>query len=89
MTFDEWVYRLHGEKLMHGSRWQDEFSILSSKHGIGLHGWVLVYSVTSRNSFEMVSTIRDKILSYTGVDSVPMVIVGNKSDLEIQRCASR
>lgn len=64
---------------------QDEFSILQSKQAVGLHGWILVYSVTSRSSFEMVSIIRDKVLNYTGIDSVPMVIVGNKSDLDAQR----
>ncbi|TNY19704.1 P-loop containing nucleoside triphosphate hydrolase protein [Rhodotorula diobovata] len=66
---------------------QDEFSILSSRHAVGLHGWILVYSVSSRSSFEMCSIIREKILNYTGRDSVPMVLVGNKSDLAVQRCA--
>lgn len=33
----------------------------------------------------MVPIIRDKILSYSGVDKVPMCIVGNKSDLNVQR----
>ena len=64
---------------------QDEFSILNSKQAVGLHGWILVYSVTSRSSFEMIGIIRDKILNYTGVDSVPLVVVGNKSDLDAQR----
>ncbi|KAJ5661621.1 hypothetical protein N7523_003093 [Penicillium sp. IBT 18751x] len=49
---------------------QDEYSILNSKHFIGIHGYVIVYSVTSRQSFEM------------GADEVPLVIVGNKSDLK-------
>jgi len=30
---------------------QDEYSILNSKHAIGIHGFVLVYSVTSRKFF--------------------------------------
>lgn len=34
----------------------------------------------------MISIIRDKVLDYTGADSVPIVLVGNKSDLpEAQR----
>ena len=33
----------------------------------------------------MIAIIRDKILNYTGVDSVPLVVVGNKSDLDAQR----
>ncbi|KAI8813050.1 P-loop containing nucleoside triphosphate hydrolase protein [Cladochytrium replicatum] len=63
----------------------DEYSILNSKHVIGIHGYVLVYSITSRPSFEMCKVIRDKILNYTGIDWVPIVIVGNKCDLEAQR----
>jgi len=60
---------------------QDEYSILQSKHFIGIHGYMVVYSVGSRASFDMVKVIRDKILSHLGAESVPMVIVGNKSDL--------
>lgn len=61
---------------------QDEYSILNSKHFIGIHGYVIVYSVTSRQSFEMVRVIRDKILNHLGADEVPLVVVGNKSDLK-------
>jgi Ras family protein len=80
---------------------QDEYSILNSKHFIGIHGYVIVYSVASLQSFEMVNVIRDKILNHLvsstihhrlfavklketnqGADWVPLVIVGNKSDLK-------
>ncbi|KAI0885227.1 rheb small monomeric GTPase RhbA [Annulohypoxylon moriforme] len=60
---------------------QDEYSILNSKHFIGIHGYMLVYSVSSLPSFEMVRVIREKILNHLGTDWVPIVIVGNKSDL--------
>jgi Ras family protein len=110
---------------------QDEYSILNSKHFIGIHGYMIVYSVGSKQSFEMVRIIRDKILnhlvrfcavyplsvlcartprcystkrytrwislsfpqqcqrnsptnnisSFQGADTVPLTIVGNKSDL--------
>lgn len=33
----------------------------------------------------MIKIIRDKILDFTGLETVPCVIVGNKSDLNIQR----
>ncbi|KAK3402556.1 hypothetical protein B0T20DRAFT_2417 [Sordaria brevicollis] len=33
---------------------QDEYSILNGKHFIGIHGYMLVYSVSSLASFEMV-----------------------------------
>lgn len=87
---------------------QDEYSILNSKHFIGIHGYMLVYSVSSLPSFEMVQVVREKILNHLvgahlppqrpsmterpplthmpwnhaqGTESVPIVIVGNKSDL--------
>ncbi|KAF8976680.1 ATP-dependent RNA helicase mtr4 [Entomortierella lignicola] len=64
---------------------QDEFSIFNGKHALDIHGYILVYSVTSKLSFDMIKIIRDKILNYTGTDWVPIVIVGNKSDLHGQR----
>jgi len=50
--------------LIHSLRKQDEYSILNSKHFIGIHGYMLVYSVSSLPSFEMVQVIRDKILNH-------------------------
>jgi Ras family protein len=60
---------------------QDEYSILNSKHFIGIHGYMIVYSVGSRQSFDMVTIIRDKILNQLGADQVPLLVVGNKNDI--------
>ncbi|KAI0082454.1 hypothetical protein K474DRAFT_1585591 [Panus rudis PR-1116 ss-1] len=60
---------------------QDEYTILNQKHAIGIHGFVLVYSVTSRKSFEMIHVVYDKIINFCGFNSVPCVIVGSKTDL--------
>lgn len=64
---------------------QDEYSILNNKHFIGIHGYMLVYSVASRQSFDMIRTIREKILNHLGAEWVPLVVVGNKSDLKIEQ----
>ncbi|KAK7696042.1 GTP-binding protein [Cerrena zonata] len=64
---------------------QDEYTILNSKHAIGIHGFVLVYSVTSRKSFEMIQIVYDKIINYCGINSIPCVIVGSKIDLQPSR----
>ncbi|PVU93242.1 hypothetical protein BB560_006006, partial [Smittium megazygosporum] len=64
---------------------QDEFSMLNSHHTIGTDVFVLVFSVASKKSFEMVNSIKDKILDQTGLDHVPMLLVGCKSDLENMR----
>ncbi|KAJ7445181.1 small GTPase superfamily [Mycena galericulata] len=64
---------------------QDEFSQLNSQYAIGIHGYVLVYSITSRASFEMIQIIYDKILNYCGLPNVPAIIVGSKADLHMSR----
>lgn len=43
---------------------QDEYTILNSKHFIGIHGYMIVYSVASKQSFDMCRIIRDKILNH-------------------------
>ncbi|XP_011664698.1 ras-related protein Rap-2c [Strongylocentrotus purpuratus] len=48
-------------------------------------GFVVVYSVTSKQSFGDVLNIREQIVRVKGTDRVPMVLVGNKADLEHER----
>uniref|UniRef100_A0A8H7XLG7 GTP-binding protein rhb1 n=1 Tax=Psilocybe cubensis TaxID=181762 RepID=A0A8H7XLG7_PSICU len=64
---------------------QDEYSPINAQYAIGIHGYVLVYSITSRNSFNMIQIVYDKIVDFCGVSKVPCVIVGSKSDLSISR----
>ncbi|KAL1734560.1 P-loop containing nucleoside triphosphate hydrolase protein [Schizophyllum commune] len=75
---------------------QDEYSPLNSQHAvrtpalrtsyaIGIHGYVLVYSITSKNSLEMVRIVHEKIIDFCGVTDIPCVIVGSKSDLAQSR----
>lgn len=47
-----------------------------------------MYSIASRASFDMVQTVHDKILNYTGTEQIPCVVVGQKSDLHVQRQVS-
>ncbi|KAF8153958.1 hypothetical protein B0H34DRAFT_661997, partial [Crassisporium funariophilum] len=62
---------------------QDEYSPINSQYAIGIHGYVLVYSITSKNSFNMIQIVYDKIVDFCGVSKIPCVIVGSKSDLSI------
>ena len=59
--------------------------LLNSKHAIGVHGFILVYSVTSRNSFDMIQIIYDKIINFCSLRVIPCIIIGAKTDLQ-QRC---
>jgi len=45
----------------------------------------LVYSITDRKSFEEISRYAENIFRVKEVDSFPLVLVGNKVDLEEER----
>lgn len=45
-------------------------------------GFLLVYSVTERDSFDLTATFHAQILRVKDTETVPIVLVGNKSDLE-------
>ncbi|EDR09453.1 uncharacterized protein LACBIDRAFT_234321 [Laccaria bicolor S238N-H82] len=64
---------------------QDEYSPINSQYAIGIHGYVLVYSIASRNSFSMIQIVYDKIVDFCGVSDIPCVIVGSKCDLSQSR----
>lgn len=67
---------------------QDEYSIFPAHYTMDIHGYVLVYSITSSKSFEVVQVIYDKLLDMTGKVHVPIVLVGNKKDLHMERMIS-
>ncbi|WWD01267.1 hypothetical protein V866_008210 [Kwoniella sp. B9012] len=66
----------------------EEYSLFPGKYGIGVHGYILVYSITSRQSFEMIPIVHDKILDYAGLEKVPCVVVGQKLDLQSERAVT-
>ncbi|KAJ1920527.1 hypothetical protein H4219_001226 [Mycoemilia scoparia] len=67
---------------------QDEFSQLNSRYTVGVQAFIVVYSVNSRESYEMAITIHDKLVDQTGNQHVNMVLVGNKTDLADSRVVS-
>ncbi|ENN77027.1 GTP-binding protein Rheb homolog [Dendroctonus ponderosae] len=66
----------------------DEYSMFPSQYVIDIHGYVLVYSITSVKSFDVVKSIYNKLLDITGKVQVPVVLVGNKTDLHLERQVS-
>ncbi|KYO41938.1 GTPase RhebL1 isoform X3 [Alligator mississippiensis] len=63
---------------------QDEYTILPHSFVIGIHGYVLVYSVTSLRSFQVVKTLHNKLYESRGKTRMPVVLVGNKADLSLE-----
>ncbi|CAB4006929.1 GTP-binding Rheb-like [Paramuricea clavata] len=45
---------------------QDEYSIFPQAYSMGIHGYILVFSVTSQKSFDVIQVIHDKLLDFTG-----------------------
>jgi GTPase KRas protein len=52
-------------------------------------GFLLVYSISSRSTFERVERFRDQIFRVKDVDNVPLMLVGNKCDKVTEREVSR
>ena len=48
-------------------------------------GFLLVYSITNESSFEEMKSFHEQILRVKDASKVPIVLVGNKSDLEAER----
>ena len=48
-------------------------------------GFLLVFSITSRSSLNELYGLREEILRIKDREEVPIVIIGNKADLEDQR----
>lgn len=58
-------------------------SIFPTQYAVDIHGYVLVYSIDSLKSFEIIQILYDKIVDMVGDPKVPVVLVGNKKDLEV------
>jgi len=52
-------------------------------------GFLLVFSITSQSSLLELEELRDQIIRIKDDENIPIVIVGNKSDLEDDRVISR
>jgi Ras-related protein Rab-1A len=63
---------------------QERFRTITKTYYRGAHGYVLVYDITSAESFEHVKYWLGEIKK-NGNEDVHKVIVGNKADLEDQR----
>eukprot|EP01117_Protostelium_nocturnum_P017878 TRINITY_DN7359_c0_g1_i1.p1 TRINITY_DN7359_c0_g1~~TRINITY_DN7359_c0_g1_i1.p1 ORF type:complete len:189 (-),score=45.03 TRINITY_DN7359_c0_g1_i1:116-682(-) len=51
-------------------------------------GFIIVYSVTCRNSFAQTVACKDWILRMKGEERIPLVLVGSKCDLDSERTVS-
>lgn len=67
----------------------DEFSRLSRNASLGLGGYILVFSIASRQSFDTIKQVNDLLLNTLGdAPDVPRVLVGSMKDLQESRQVS-
>ncbi|KAG0170010.1 Ras GTPase [Apophysomyces sp. BC1034] len=64
---------------------QEEYSAMREQYMRNGEGFLLVYSITSRMSFEEITTFYEQICRVKDRDYFPMVLVANKSDLVADR----
>uniref|UniRef100_A0A6B2LLI5 Uncharacterized protein n=1 Tax=Arcella intermedia TaxID=1963864 RepID=A0A6B2LLI5_9EUKA len=64
---------------------QETFSAMRELYMANGEGFALIYSITSTLSFQEVEKIRSGIIKHKNDDNVPIVLVGNKKDLEAKR----
>jgi len=64
---------------------QEEYCTLRDTYLKGGDGFVLAYSILSQNSFDQASKLRSNILRIHEEELVPIMLVGNKCDLESER----
>merc|ERR1711971_1409164 len=90
-TFNKNI-KIHGqdyEVLVVDTAGQDEYSIFPTQYTVDIDGYVLVYSIDSEKSFEVVQALYDKLVDLLGNPSFPLVLVGNKSDLHMNRVVTQ
>uniref|UniRef100_T2MET3 Ras-related protein R-Ras2 n=1 Tax=Hydra vulgaris TaxID=6087 RepID=T2MET3_HYDVU len=67
---------------------QEEFSAMREQYMRTGEGFLLVFSVTDRSSFDEIPRFHTQILRVKDIEEFPMILVGNKSDLENERTVS-
>ncbi|KAI5959666.1 ras1 [Candida margitis] len=67
---------------------QEEYSAMREQYMRTGEGFLLVYSINSRNSLEELQTFYEQILRVKDSEQVPVLVVGNKCDLEMERQVS-
>ncbi|XP_065844990.1 ras-related protein Rap-1b-like [Oscarella lobularis] len=66
----------------------EQFTAMRDLYMKNGQGFALVYAITSQASFSDLSELREQILRVKDTESVPIILVGNKCDLEDDRLIS-
>jgi len=67
----------------------EQFTAMRDLYMKNGQGFVLVYSITAQSTFNDLTDLREQILRVKDTDDIPMVLVGNKCDLEDERVVGK
>ncbi|KAK7490577.1 hypothetical protein BaRGS_00018180 [Batillaria attramentaria] len=67
----------------------EQFTAMRDLYMKNGQGFLLVYSITAQSTFNDLSELREQILRVKDTDDVPMLLVGNKCDLEDERVVGK
>lgn len=68
---------------------QEEYSAMRDQYMRTGEGFLLVFAVNNAKSFEDIAMYREQIKRVKDADDVPMVLVGNKCDLNVRNINSK
>lgn len=68
---------------------QEQFTAMRDLYMKNGQGFLLVYSITSQSTFNDLEDLRDQILRVKDAEDVPIILVGNKCDLEDERVVGK
>ena len=58
-------------------------------HSVGFDGYMLMFSLVNRKSFDLINIINDKVLDALMAEKCPRLLVGNKADIEGRQVSSQ
>ncbi|KAH0515368.1 Ras-related protein Rap-1b [Microtus ochrogaster] len=67
----------------------EQFTAMRDLYMKNGQGFALVYSITAQSTFNDLQDLREQILRVKDTDDVPMILVGNKCDLEDERVVGK
>ncbi|KAJ8249759.1 hypothetical protein COCON_G00229750 [Conger conger] len=67
----------------------EQFTAMRDLYMKNGQGFALVYSITAQSTFNDLQDLREQILRVKDTDDVPMILVGNKCDLDDERVVGK
>ena len=64
---------------------QEKFRSIISSYYRNSMGAMIVYDITNKKSFDNITVWYDELATYCDMDNIPIILIGNKIDLEEKR----